>query len=184
MGQTRIKRLTHVTTLHTRLSSEGAIQPSPLFWRLSNLGCLYRVWRCLLERLTPRRLSRLRLTCCPLWVSSAAKTTSPDASLTRASPVTFEPGSILRRSGSHTGCSTTRLRMMVNGYLLNTAALPAVSNIRALAGCVGANGCLLVSRTNTLRKMFSPIVFSHALLAQVMVALTRLWSGLTFTTLS
>lgn len=163
--------------LHTRLSSEGAIQPLPLLPRLSKRGFLYRVWRCRLPRRTPRLLSRLFLIASPRWASSAANTTSPLALLTIAMPVVLLPGSILMRSDSTCGCSTAFLRMIVNGYLLNTAAFLAVSSIRALPGCTGLSCCLFVSSTKTFDMCCSLCSYEPPL-TQVMLALTMLWSGL------
>src|SRR6266567_2315766 len=97
-GHTFMRRHTHVTTLPTRLSSEGGSVPLRLR-RLLKRGFLYRDLRCLLFLRTARRLSRLRLICSPLCVSSAAHTTSPLASLIRAIPVVLLPGSILMCKG-------------------------------------------------------------------------------------
>src|SRR5438270_3259901 len=111
---TFMRRHTHVTTLHTRLSSEGGSVPLRLR-RLVKRGFLYRVLRCLLFLRIARRLSRSRLICSPRCVSSAAHTTSPLASLTRASPLVLLPGSTLMRKGERIGCSTLRESLMVNG---------------------------------------------------------------------
>src|SRR5260370_12126490 len=97
-GQSRIRRRTHVSTLHTRLSKEGGNIPVRLC-RLSKRGFLYLVLRCLLLLLTARRLSKSRLICSPRWVSSAAHTTSPLGQLTSAISVVWPPGSTLMRNG-------------------------------------------------------------------------------------
>src|SRR6266550_3430014 len=135
--------------LQILLSKEGGSQPFFLR-RLAYLGWRYLVFRFLRLLRTARRLARALVICSPRCSSSAAKTTSPVASLTSASPVVLLPGSILTRNGSRTGCSTRVLRMIVKGYRFNTAALPEESSRRALPGCTGFNGCLWVSRTNTL----------------------------------
>ncbi len=58
---------------------------------------------------------------------------------TKTMPVWREPGSILHVMG-WVAMGLVCLRMMVNGNCLNTAALPALSNCRALAGAQGMAG--------------------------------------------
>lgn len=149
MGHRRSSLRTHVTVLEILLSKEGGNHPFG-FVRLAKRGFRKRVWRCLLLRRIARRSSSAALMACPRWKSSAAKTTSPLASLTMASPVVLLPGSILRRNGSSGGDCSVHFNMIVNGYRLNTAAFPDESKMRALPGCTGASGRFFVSSTNTL----------------------------------
>ena len=48
----------------------------------------------------------------------------------------------------------------MNGYCLNTAALPALSKLLAIPGVQGDRGCLLVSRTNTKLDIFASVLLS------------------------
>ena len=48
----------------------------------------------------------------------------------------------------------------MNGYCLNTAALPALSKLLAIPGVQGDRGCLLVSRTNTKLDIFASLLLS------------------------
>jgi hypothetical protein len=47
------------------------------------------------------------------------------------------------------GAITSTLRISVNGYLLKTAALPLLSNLRASPGRIGLSGLFWVSSTKT-----------------------------------
>src|SRR3989442_4319116 len=113
-GTTFMGRDPHVSHVAPGLFREGGSGPLRLR-RLVERGFLYRVLRCLLCLRIARRLSRSRLICSPRCVSSAAHTTSPLASLTRASPLVLLPGSTLMRKGERIGCSTLRESLMVNG---------------------------------------------------------------------
>src|SRR5579859_7965954 len=114
MRQRRVRRFTQVSMLLIRLFSDGGSQPFFWFLRLEKRGWRYLV--CLLLRLlrTIRRSSRFSLMSWPRWVSSAANTTCPVASLTNASPVVLLPGSILILRGVVTGSSTSCLRSWVD----------------------------------------------------------------------
>ena len=65
------------------------------------------------------------------------------------------PGSIFIRRCVSAGLSTAYLRMIVNGHLRHITALPCLSSIQALAGCVGRKGFLSVSGSKTLVKTYS-----------------------------
>jgi hypothetical protein len=116
---------------------------------LLNRGFLYLVLRCLRDWRTPRRESKSSLMACPLWISSAANTTCPDWSSSRAMPVVLLPGSSLSLKGWTAGCSTLVLSTIVNGYRFSTAAFPDESKMRARPGWTGQSGRRSVSTTKT-----------------------------------
>ena len=77
-----------------------------------------------------------------------AKITFFVTSLTRATPVCFEPGSSFNLIGSV--CSIdSPFRIIVKGNLRSTAAFPLDRSIRALPGPTGLQGILFVSITKT-----------------------------------
>ena len=133
--------------------------------------------RCRRLRRAACRFSKRCLIASPRWINEAANTTSPEASLTIARPVVLLPGSSFTRSGQTCGEEAAHFKMIVNGYLLKTAACPDESSLLALPGCTGLSACLFVSKTNTLLNGLSFCSY-EPLLTQVMVASTRLWSGL------
>src|SRR5215469_14653502 len=102
IGHRRIRRLTQVSMVLILLSKLGGNHPFFLLRRLAKRGFLYRVCLRLLLRRTPRRSASALVIAAPRCESSAAKTTSPLASLTSASPVVLLPGSTLMRNGSTT----------------------------------------------------------------------------------
>ena len=55
---------------------------------------------------------------------------------------------------------TAFFNMIVNGYCLNIAALPALSKLLAIPGLQGSRGCLLVSNTNTRFDMVLSLLLS------------------------
>src|SRR5579859_2502666 len=122
IGHRRMRRLTQVSMLLIRLSREGGNQP--FFWlrRLEKRGFRYLVLRFLRPRRTTRRSDNASLMSWPRWVSSAANTTCPDVSFTRANPVVLLPGSILILNGKSSSFSLAVFKMIVKGYLFKTAA--------------------------------------------------------------
>src|SRR6266849_1124445 len=99
MGHSCIRRFTQVMTLLILLSKEGGSQPLFFLRRLAYFGLRYLVFRFLRLLRAARRLASAFVICSPRCTRSAAKTTSPVASLTSASPVVLLPGSILTRNG-------------------------------------------------------------------------------------
>src|SRR6266700_3785862 len=86
----------HADLLAGTPSQEGGSQPARRFL-LWERGFLYRVCLLLRERRAARRPSRACLICCPRCTSSAAKTTSPVALLTRAMSCVVIAGSSIMR---------------------------------------------------------------------------------------
>src|SRR5258707_5477016 len=101
-GASRRRRVTQVRMLRFRLANDGGNHPFGL-GRLLKRAFRYLVFLLRRDRLTVLRSPRAFLIACPRWVNSAAKTTSPFASLTIASPVVREPGSILILNGWTSG---------------------------------------------------------------------------------